>query len=202
MPERASRWDDNWPVSFDDLTEVDVQTHFRNAGTLVGQGNVVNILLRQAGVEIPVGRREYKTKPPVLILNLRSGSVGRENLSALHDSLVADKFELRQFFSVKRRLLQKVYVIVSLNDPMFPANCVAILRAVAAQLDSPWPQKISAGYGFHLNFWNLPGTRTFRYPLGWVIRRPSFIPGWIAGRTGYVIGWILGKVSGALSDRR
>ena len=64
-----------------------------------------------------------------------------------------------------RKLLSRLLISVSTDDPNFPLVCIAILRTVALNLDSSWPQRFAIGYAVGQEGLNMPGRLTISVPI-------------------------------------
>lgn len=175
------------PIRFEGLSERDLHVHLRHCAAVCSKNEYVELLLTEAGVSVPLIKRVWATKPPALDLSLRSGSIGREALVGLRARFEADGYDLTVRFTPKRRLLGRVVVSLSVDDPLFPAKGVAVLAAVASQVGSPWPQQVFAGYGARTNTVGLPGDL--------VIDDPALQSAWEMGKAiGTGIARVLGRL--------
>ena len=108
-------------------------------------------------VEIPIYKREFKTKPTEIAPLVRTSSVGRAELANLRDSLSADGYRLRERRSPKKKYLNQVSVRLSTEDDLFPSHVKKILSAIADVKGEVMPDAMIVGY-FAVDFSpSLPG---------------------------------------------
>lgn len=173
------------PVRYENLTELDVQAHLRHCASKFRNGDRLELLLNEAGVIVPVDKRVYIKKPSVLLFVARSGSLGRDCLTSLEARLEAEDCDFTSYLTSKRKLLRRITVPLSVEDPLLPVQGTNILNMIASELDCVWPCTFSAGYGVGGNGIDLPGDLV-RGPLGDIA---------------YDVGRMVGKLVGSLMPR-
>lgn len=125
----------------------------------------MELLLCDAGVVIPLVKRVYQKKSPVLDVLIRSGSIGRDKLVKLRTSLSAEGYDVRLSFTSKYKLLRRIVVPLPIEGGMIPVNGVNLLRSVAATLDLNWPCQMTIGYALGSEDHHLPGQIVYRDPF-------------------------------------
>lgn len=153
------------PARYDGLSETDLQAHFRHCASALIDGDRVELLLNQAGVQIPAVKRIYRTKSAALFLLLRSGSIERKILNCLRRHLESNGHDLTISVTKKRKLLSRIAVRIPLDDSLFALSAIKVLETVALQLGSTWPQPMSAGYRLGSEGIGLPGHLTINDPI-------------------------------------
>ncbi len=154
------------PYWFEGLQPEQMNAHVRHLANKMSAGSRIEVEISSIGVHIPIIKREYKTKAPRLMVLIRTSDVGRPALNQLHSTLVAGNCKLWERRSAKKRILSQVGVLFSIDDNVFPLQCVSILRLVCESLGIAWPQQLAVGYtATELNR-SLPGRLTSN-DLGW-----------------------------------
>jgi len=165
------------PVRYDKLTETDVQTHLRHIASNLQPRHPVELLLAEANTVIPVVKHIYRTKPSTLDVWIRSGSIGRDRLTNLRELLLAEGYELKIYFTSKRRLLRRLVVRLPV-DGTVPITGLNLLKSISSVLDISWPSTMAIGYPLGCEAPGLPGTLTFRQPF----RNAGYHMGYAVGR--------------------
>ena len=153
------------PVRYDELTENDVQAHLRYCASSEFQGNLVEFLLREPGIVIPIVKRTYKTQAPNLDVLIRSGSFGRVQLGQLKERLYSEGYDLKVSYTSKRRLLRRIVVRLVIDDGTVALSGLNLLRCIACTIGVSWPSAVAVGYALGTETINLPGTLAYRSPL-------------------------------------
>lgn len=166
------------PIRYDNLSIEGVKLHLRYIATLSSSGHCAEILLHNSKVIIPIVKRVYKTKSDQLNLLLRSGSISRDNLAELKSTFMRQHYVLVTSYTAKKKLIRRLSLSISIDDPMLPIICVNILKEVALKLDSRWPDSFSVGYAFGDERSSLPGNFKYRD----LIAQAGYKIGYVAGR--------------------
>ena len=165
------------PVCYDGLSELDMQAHLRHCATKLKDQDRAELLLCEAGVVIPAVKRIYRTKSATLVLLARCDSVGREHLPSLRDRLESAGYDLKLSFTTKRKLLSRIAIPIAVDEPLYPLKALRVLQVIASQLNSPWPQTMSACYGVRSDEPGLPGQVTISVPILSASRKLGFAIG-------------------------
>jgi hypothetical protein len=152
------------PVRYEALTEKDVQAHLRYSASNLQAGSRVEFLLSEAGVVIPMVKHIYRSKPSTLDVWIRSGSIGRDRLIKLKESLLTEGYELKVSFTSKRRLLSRLVVRLPVDGTVAMSG-LNILKSISSALDISWPSSIAVGYALGSEALGLPGSLSFREPF-------------------------------------
>lgn len=104
------------------------------------------LILCPARITVPVKKQTHKTKSPELHFLLRSGTIGRDNLNELHNTLQTAQFRTRRRLSTKLRLTTSITVVVPSDIPDFESHCIELLTLIAKQFGFGWPTTIDAEY--------------------------------------------------------
>jgi hypothetical protein len=172
------------PVRYEGLTEQDVQAHLRHSASSLKAGDRSEILLCEAGVVIPFVKHVYQRKPATLDVLIRSGSIDRDRLMQLRESLLADGYDLRVSFTSKRKVLSRVVVRLRTDDSTISVTGVNVIRAIALALKISWPCEIAVGYyALGSEVHGLPGRLAYRNPY----RNAGY-------QLGFVVGQLVRKV--------
>lgn len=167
------------PARYEGLTEDDLQAHLRHCASSLKAGDRIEILLCDADVVIPFVKRVYRNKPATLDVLIRTGSIDRDRVIQLRESLLADRYDLRVSFTSKRKLLSRVVVRLRADDGTISVTGVNVIRAIATALKIPWPCEIAVGYyALGSEAHGLPGRLVYRHPY----RNAGYQLGFIVGR--------------------
>jgi len=166
------------PVRYEQLTEIDVQTHIRHSAANLKAGERVEFLLCEAGVIIPMVKHDYRTKPSTLDALIRSGSVTRDHLTTLRESLKSEGYDMRVSFSPKRNQLSRIVVRLPI-DGTVSINGLNLLKSISTVLGISWPSAVAVGYYLGSEAAGLPGRLAYRQPLG---------------NVGYELGFAVGRL--------
>lgn len=156
--------------------------HIQHCAENLKNKGSAEFLLCEAGVVVPLIKREYATKPTIVVLALRSGSIGRDSLVSIRSRLESGGYDLKVFFTRKQKLLRRIEVNVSVDDPMLPLLCAPVFHLVASELNSSWPQEMSVGYDLGTDGSGLPGRVTLNNPMLNASRNLGRILGELFGR--------------------
>lgn len=152
------------PVRYDIQGESELREHLLHSAGLA-QGKTAEFLLSEVGVVIPVVKREYRTKPPVLEIVVRSGSVGRVRLATLSDQLSSAGYALKVSFTHKRMILRRISVPLSAADWTIAVTGLDVFRIIASATGAGWPCSMGVGYAVGCERPGLPGRFTYHDPL-------------------------------------
>ena len=167
------------PVRYQQLTETDVQAHLRYCASSLTHGDRVEFLLYEAGVVIPIVKHIYRRKNPTLNVLIRSGSLGRDTLAKLRDSLSLEGYVLKVSLTSKRKLVSRIIVPLQIDDGTGAVTGLNVLRSIASALSIHWPSTVAVGYALGPETRGLPGRLTYRDPFM---------------NAGYQVGQAVGKV--------
>ena len=168
-------------IQYRHLSPDEVVEHLRYWLSRDFESNSFDLILCPTRISVPVKKQSYKTKPTELHFLLRSGTIGRDNLNELHNTLQTAQFRTRRRLSAKLRLTTSITVVVPSDIPDFDSRCIDLLTLVAKQFGFGWPTRIDAQYWM--------GTSA-----------PHILPGEFVQRTehsdaGYRIGRRLGEIA-------
>ena len=152
------------PVRYEQLSELDLQEHLRYSANKFQHGDRLDVFLCQAGVLVPFVKHVYRRRPATLDVLLRSGSIGRDKLSELHELLSARAYDVRTTSTSKKKLLQRVMVRLPI-DGTIALTGAQVLQEVNEGLGFKWPTSIAIGYEFGTQAPELPGRVSFRDPV-------------------------------------
>jgi hypothetical protein len=158
------------------FTETDVQEHLRQSANNLQHGDRIEVLLCEAGVIVPMVKHVSKTRTATFDVWIRSGSIERDQLAKLRDSLVSESYNVNVYHTTKRKLLKRLVVRLPL-DGTISVTGLKILRTLNTTLGYDWPTAIIVSYGM-LQPSGVPGKLSFRNP---------------ARARGYEIGFGVGK---------
>jgi hypothetical protein len=170
------------PIRYEGLSEKDVQAHIRHSAANLQPGDRVEFLLCEASVVVPMVKHIYRSKPSTLDVLIRSGSIGRDPLNKLNESLSKEGYELKASRTSKRKLLSRVVVRLPI-DGTVAVNGLKILKAINTALGVDWPTSVAVGYAIGSQRPDLPGRLSFRQPLGNVVYE-----------VGHAVGTLLKKI--------
>jgi len=168
------------PVRYEGLNEKDVQAHLRHSASNLRAGGRVEFLLCEAGVVIPMVKHVYRSKPSTLDVLIRSGSIGRDRLMKLKESLLSEGYELKISFTSKQRLLSRLVVCLPV-DGTVAVGGLNVLRSINSGLDILWPSLISAAYPVGSEAPGLPGRLSYG-PFRNAVRNAGYQLGYAVGR--------------------
>ena len=117
------------PVRYQELTETDVQAHLRYGASSLADGDRIEFFLYEAGVVIPIVKHIYRRKNPTLDVLIRSGSLGRDTLAKLRDSLSSEGYALKVSLTNKRKLLSRIVVPLQIDDGTVAMTGLNVLRS-------------------------------------------------------------------------
>ena len=166
------------PVQYDNLDIGGIKAHLRYIATLSKSGHCAEIFLFDSKVIIPVVKKTYKTKADQLIFLLRSGSISRDNLKDLKNTFIKQSYDLICSYTTKNKLIKRLALPISIEDPMLPLIGVNFLKDLAMQLKSRWPCEVSVGYAIGGENSDLPGKLKYRD----IIAQAGYKTGIAAGR--------------------
>jgi hypothetical protein len=152
------------PVRYEGLAEKDVQAHLRHSAANLPLGSAVEFLFCEAGIVIPMVRHIYRGKPSTLDVLIRSGSIDRDRLVKLKESLLSEGYALKISFTSKRRLLRRLEVRLPV-DGTIAVSGLNILKSISSALDLSWPTSIAVGYEVGSEALGLPGNLSYREPF-------------------------------------
>jgi len=109
---------------------------------------------------------------------LRSGSISRDNLAVLKSTFLSQSYDLIDSYTATNKLISRLSLPISIDDPMLPIIGVNILKEVALQLKSSWPYDVTIGYALGDEKTGLPGKLKYRdlitqigYKIGFAVGR-------------------------------
>jgi len=150
------------PVQYESFGIEGLKSHFRYITTLPKNGHCAEVYLHEPKVVIPITKTTYKAKADIVEFLLRSGSISRENLADLECTFSKQNYEIKVARTAKKRLIKRLSLTISIDDPMLPIIGVNILKTLTFQLNSKWPCEVSIGYAFGDETSDLPGKLKYR----------------------------------------
>lgn len=171
------------PVRYECLSEAEVQEHLRHSANNLQHDDRIEILLCGAGVIVPMVKHVYQTSTATFDVLIRSGSIEREQLAKIHDSLASESYNVRVYYTTKRKLLKRLVVRLP-ADGTIAVTGLNVLRIINTTLGFEWPTTIIVSYGM-LQPAEMAGKLSFRRS---------------ARTRGYELGFALGKFVKKLLD--
>ncbi len=168
-----------FPLRFDDVKLELLHMHIRYWASEFPDTCCVHILFPATGVEIPVIKKVFRRKPDNLIMRIQSGYVSRERLAGIREILIKNGFDLKISPSAKSKKVNRIDILISVDNPFLPVMVVNALEVAASRLGIEGLTHVSLGYfSVVSHFERLPGEVSFRsrfvsigYKIGCTIGR-------------------------------